>query len=885
MFKSREDCEHRKYENTNPRYKHFCQTYFTAGDEEQFEDTRTHQDLNDDIPSYKSIPINVSDLYCNTTADVSLKTFRYIFNKFKKGIYISIRNNKISTFLPFSKSKFINEWSDQIHVEPRFKTIVDFAKYISILEKRQFSEHNINKFINHWYGNNCLLRYEFPLKENDTGVHHIKSMFEELCENETIPDIDFFVNRRDFPLLKCDKTEPYNHIWDSHSKPLVSHSYDKYLPILSSSITQNFADIAIPTLDDWARIKYNEGIYFPKTHTRVYDTPIKLSKADWDLKKYTAVFRGASTGVYTTIEQNPRLKIAYLSTVGKKDIDNLLFIDAGITDWNIRPRKIQGEKYLKTIEIDKLPFKLVPKLTMKEQSRYKYIIHIDGHVSAFRLSLEMGIGSLILKVASAYKLWYSDMLQPYVHYVPISEDLSDIYDKIRWCKENDEKCFEIVKNARDFYETYLSKKGIFNYLKSVLCTLKDKIGKNYHYFDAPTQPIPFQLLPAVECHQKLLSTKLTCIYRNENTIIKTTTDPKKIRENIHEAFIGTHIINNLAKVMPNFIHTKGLDVNNSVISEYIEGESFFAWLQSSSFKFSEMIEILSHISLAIHQAQLRYGFVHNDLFPWNVMLKRCDSPVKTTYVMKCDVAITVESCLIPVIIDYGKSHVVYKGKHCGFINMYKFDSIIDVLSILFSTVSVIMKAHRFDKKEDVKFVNLLNFVAETSIYNREFKTFQDVMKFVFDNASFSHLITLDTKEFGKKTPFDFCMYLHTIYKTKLIVENKITFQPKNISIQKISHKTKNFKEKLSIYYLFQQLANIKLIDMFKEKLKVATFRQYKKSDMSIKIDDVDYLNKYIKIPIPTLGDENMLYHVLLYKGPFELSEEDRVHFSHCIEFV
>ena len=35
---------------------------------------------------------------------------------------------------------------------------------------------------------------------------------------------------------------------------------------------------------------------------------------------------------------------------------------------------------------------------MNEQSNYKYIIHIDGHVSAYRLGKELSLGSTILKV-------------------------------------------------------------------------------------------------------------------------------------------------------------------------------------------------------------------------------------------------------------------------------------------------------------------------------------------------------------------------------------------------------------------------------------------------------------------------------------------------------
>ena len=60
-----------------------------------------------------------------------------------------------------------------------------------------------------------------------------------------------------------------------------------------------------------------------------------------------------------------------------------------------------------------------------EQRKYKYIINIDGHVKAFRLSMELGSGCVGFTCESEWKLWYSNMLIPYKHYVPVKSDLSD----------------------------------------------------------------------------------------------------------------------------------------------------------------------------------------------------------------------------------------------------------------------------------------------------------------------------------------------------------------------------------------------------------------------------------------------------------------------------
>ena len=162
-----------------------------------------------------------------------------------------------------------------------------------------------------------------------------------------------------------------------------------------------------------------------------------------------------------------------------------------ITKWNVRPKKIFKHDYLEFLDPTTLPFKLVNKLSPLEQSKYKYIIHIDGHVSAYRLSYELSMNSVILIVKSEWKLWYSDLLKPYIHYIPIKEDLSDLIDIIKWCRKNDEKCKEIANNALKFYEKYLKKDGIFDYLQKLFIDVKKNMGK-YYYNDI--KPINIQLI-------------------------------------------------------------------------------------------------------------------------------------------------------------------------------------------------------------------------------------------------------------------------------------------------------------------------------------------------------------------------------------------------------
>ena len=212
FYNSETDCiaAERKVENTNPRYKFFNQTHFTAGDIDQFERYRDAsngcemKDISMDENVFENVKIPNLDWkkYQNLNPLSVRNTFNYIFHKFKKGIFVKIKDGKMRVFLPFSKKNFVNEWHKYIRVSPKYKDIYDFLEHIQNLEGRKFNPNSVNKFVDSWYSNNCLLRWEFPIREGDTNIPIASDMFKTLCEEREIPDMEFFVNRRDFPLLK-----------------------------------------------------------------------------------------------------------------------------------------------------------------------------------------------------------------------------------------------------------------------------------------------------------------------------------------------------------------------------------------------------------------------------------------------------------------------------------------------------------------------------------------------------------------------------------------------------------------------------------------------------------------------------------------------------------
>lgn len=756
-YNSKKECQDSKYnrKQTNDRYPHFKQHHFTVGDEEQFDSILST--LPELIPT-STIETDKLNIFNTLMKDQTfwegyrqqeqinvIQTFRYIFYKFKKGIYIRIQQNKLQKFIPLSNANFINEWSDQLEID------YTIFKKVNELENRPYDEKNVNKFVQNWFCNNCLLRYEYPINESDTNTSNIKNFFDELCLHRKIPDIEFFVNKRDFPLLTTNGTEPYFDMW-GYDKPLVSHKYDSYLPILSMSKTSEFADILIPTHEDWARVQQKENKWF--IDSRVTSNDIITSNNMFSDKKPIAVFRGSSTGDGFTVESNQRLKIAYLSSQNKFDErDNIPYLNCGITKWNTRPKKLANSKQLQMIDPDSLPFSLVEYMSLAEQSQYKYIVHIDGHVSAFRLSAMLSLNCVPLIVTSKWKLWYSHLLIPYEHFIPIKEDLSNLYEQIQWCKDNDDACEMIATNALEFAETYLEKDGMFDYTQKLLtdlkCFMRYTPSPSWSFPHYPTVPLSNNIMTILNTPNSRVK-----VFENRNVIV-TRIESLVIKERKNKLTCSNNIID---FELPNFSRVYGYNERNHVIMEYIDGIKLYDYIADKNlFDFQVYIDVLVQISLSLHVAQKDVLFVHNDLTPWNIILKRYDQPQHLTY---DNGKYHISTRIVPVIIDYDKSHIIDNNYiHHGSVNAFKFSSIQDILSLLFTSLFQIISYHKLTYTELKAVLKIGNFISNTSLHPHTFKSIHQLKGFLFSMKKHSALIYTDKRDLEHLTPLDFIAYL------------------------------------------------------------------------------------------------------------------------------
>lgn len=103
---------------------------------------------------------------------------------------------------------------------------------------------------------------------------------------------------------------------------------------------------------------------------------------------------------------------------------------------------------------------------------YKYILDLDGNSSTWDgTAWKLNSGSVIMKIESGWHQWFYDQYLPWVHYVPIKNDFSDLQEKYQWCESHQSECEQIVSNAKNLFQTVYSFNNVMKYtIQSILKT-------------------------------------------------------------------------------------------------------------------------------------------------------------------------------------------------------------------------------------------------------------------------------------------------------------------------------------------------------------------------------------------------------------------------------
>jgi DNA-directed RNA polymerase II subunit RPB2 len=353
-----------------------------------------------------------------------------------------------------------------------FAKKVENNKYVKnpevYLKKEQIDD--INHLLQSRYRvMNCILKKNVS-DDNKDFSREYETFFND--RDMHLPCGVYILNLNDSFIIHKDHHFP----WNVFKKPVPLSQFGispKFIPVFSISGHTNYLDIPFPNYDDIKLYLANNIFYI------------------WKQKYDKAVFRGGPTGCGYTTSTNQRLKLAYMCQYPPSEsFDKLLnHLDIGI----VNPLVPDGGVSINTKSIKNDPVygigimntNIISQsfVTLEDQAKYMFIIHIDGNVNAYRLLTSFTTGSLVLRVKSHFTSWFEHLIQPFDylkrvedgdpvigHYIWINEDLSNFEEVMRWCLQNEKSCEQIAFNSLQFSKKISKHEFIIDYTEMVFWT-------------------------------------------------------------------------------------------------------------------------------------------------------------------------------------------------------------------------------------------------------------------------------------------------------------------------------------------------------------------------------------------------------------------------------
>jgi hypothetical protein len=284
---------------------------------------------------------------------------------------------------------------------------------------------------------------------------------EDLANASNSPDLDYGISFiHSSPKSVASSRNPCHHasFVQQHgifTCPVTTSVTDSPVPILSQAAPLGFHDILYPTfwyLDNYKRYAYNES----------EDVP-------WVNKSNTLYWTGSTTGATNgpnwRFGQRPRFvefteqwkhglaAHTYLAKTedhghrASKSRRNAT--EVGL-DINVKFTAVIHclEPFCKEMEEQFHPSEREP---LSEAFKSRFLFDLDGNSFSSRYYTLLQSRSVVLK-QTVFREWHDERLIPWVHYVPVSMDLGELSEILRWfaSDEGNERAREIAEQGRDW---------------------------------------------------------------------------------------------------------------------------------------------------------------------------------------------------------------------------------------------------------------------------------------------------------------------------------------------------------------------------------------------------------------------------------------------------
>jgi hypothetical protein len=183
----------------------------------------------------------------------------------------------------------------------------------------------------------------------------------------------------------------------------------------------------------------------------------------WHEKKNTALFRGTLTGFFP-VQRNGEASLVATAPNRKNagatdDLTRCLLLDRCRLVYNtansslvdaklVPPIKPNQPKYIhmpRTVNGVKL---FAERMSKKDMLQHKAIIMLEGNDAGTGFKWALFSNSVVLTTQPKFTSWaMEELLEPWVHYVPLKDDFLDVQEKMQWVIDHDEEAAQIARRG------------------------------------------------------------------------------------------------------------------------------------------------------------------------------------------------------------------------------------------------------------------------------------------------------------------------------------------------------------------------------------------------------------------------------------------------------
>lgn len=250
--------------------------------------------------------------------------------------------------------------------------------------------------------------------------------------------------------VKRYKTPDFDMVINLHDGPRACGSSNLGVSIFSFQKTETCRDILIPCAV--------VGIGSKRFDDEIDHLSEKAKNYSWSQKMNKIIWRGSSTGgIWDNTNLDTMVRYRIFVECEKVELQNVC--DVGLSRFTQTKAGI-------TIDNPKIIFR--DQIPMHEWMKYKYEVVLDGNGSpAGRIDRQLAHNSLLLMQETEHFQMYTKYMKPFVHYVPLQRNISDLGAAYQWASENEEKVLMIIHAANGFAQ-YLKRESILYYTHVLL---------------------------------------------------------------------------------------------------------------------------------------------------------------------------------------------------------------------------------------------------------------------------------------------------------------------------------------------------------------------------------------------------------------------------------